>query len=1112
MEIKVLVYVETASLAAGKPPEYVVRPLFFDGPEAKSTFLQSALNKLMHHLRENLVELGKAQRHDALAAWTYCPELETRRCEIRLEVAKQFARLKLLLVMIPRFDRRIGFTPAFPDVWFEITADQDPEERLAEAITEHLRKAARESHGESLPELDRFSLKGHAWVSEIEFRLNPPRVREKRKDSNFAFLGAAETVDGESELYRVGRCLNHQYPHDLNRAELRDREVDELTRLLQSDDRRPVLLLGTRQAGKTSILHEYVFRHVKRLIKPHHDKQAVWLLSPQRLISGMSYVGQWETRFHAIITYAALRDQVLYFDDLLGLFQAGVTSQSTLSVAALLKTVLERRNVRVIGEMTPEAFRVLREKDRSFADAFHVIRINELLADDNLRVLFSQQRRLETRHRCRFSIDALPAVVDLQRRYARDVAFPGKAAIFLKRLAVKIEGEAHSESTVDSTVTPTLITRDRVLDAFHQQTGLPRSFLDEQQTLSSDHVAQKLRERFVGQPDAVKAAVEIIAIARARLNDPSRPIASLLLLGPTGVGKTEFAKSLAAYLFGHSDRLLRFDMNEYVSPNAVPQLVGTFAQPEGLLTAAVRRQPFAVILFDEIEKGHPDVFDLLLQVLGEGRLTDARGRTTDFSNTIIVLTSNLGTQRSESGLGFGNTVAAESGVSVRAAENFFRPEFFNRLDRVIPFNRLSREDMQVIARHLMSDVLQRDGLVRRQCVLNTSTAAVDWVIDQGYNPVLGARALKRAIERELTRPIATFLAGYSASTQETAEENTDGADEHSTEANDLMLIDIDRADRGLSVAVRILSQGANKKSSRNDAEPDVLATIAASQRAIDFLTRKISELKPLSHYDSGKISAEQTRYLLVQDELPRLKTWVEELLAAHEAAQNLGRMGGVMKSGRPHMKQEIIRRRGPSHGDIVSRAAADDEIDDFLETRFDGPTRDVDLSCEPQALLARCRWVVAIARTTQSELDQSVRVRLQSLDPSASSGVKKLAERLVETWNDELALEATLEQANEAGHGQRIQLRGALARHYASAVAGFHVLRSTASASPALVSVQVDDEDVLDVIVRTYEFSGENRVKPHPAVDPEDPFPTAEHLRQEAWKALPEHVDFKFET
>lgn len=1114
MEIKVPVYVETASLVAGKPPEYVVRPLFFDGPEAKSTFLQSALNKLTHRLRENLVELGKVQRHDTLAAWTFCPELETKRCEIRLEVAKQFARLKLLLVMIPEFDRRIGFTPAFPDVWFEITADQNPEERLTEAITEHLRRASRESHGESLPELERFSLKGNAWVSEIEFRLNPPRVREKKKDSLFAFLGASETVDGESELYRVGRCLNHQYPQDLNRVELREREVDELTRLLQADDRRPVLLLGARQVGKTSILHEYVFRHVKRIVNPHRDQQAVWLLSPQRLISGMSYVGQWETRFHAIVKHASLRDLVLYFDDLLGLFEAGVTSQSTLSEAALLKTALERRHVRVIGEMTPEAFRVLREKDRSFADAFHVIRISELSADDNLRVLFSQQRQLETRHRCRFAIDALPAVIDLQRRYARDVAFPGKAANFLKRLAVRVEGEVQPDASSDKAGTPAVISRERVLDAFHQQTGLPRSFLDQQQTLASDHVAQKLRERFVGQPDAVKAAVEIIAIARARLNDPTRPIASLLLLGPTGVGKTEFAKSLASYLFGHAERLMRFDMNEYVSPNAVPQLVGTFAQPEGLLTAAVRRQPFAVILFDEIEKGHPDIFDLLLQVLGEGRLTDARGRTTDFSNTIIVLTSNLGTQRSESGLGFGSAVAAESGVSVRAAENFFRPEFFNRLDRVIPFERLSRDDMQVIVRHLMSDVLHRDGLVRRQCVLNTSTAAVDWVIDQGYNPVLGARALKRAIERELTRPIATFLAGYSATTQQITEKSDNPLDEQSAMARDLMLIDIDRADRGLSVAVRILNQTAKTKGLVRHAESDFAATLAAAQKTIEFLGRKIAELKPASHYGSGRISAEQTRYLLVQDELPRLKTWVEELLAAHDAAQKVGRMGGVMKSGRSHVKQEIIRRRGPSHGDIVGRAAADDEIDDFLETRFDGPSRDVDLTQEPQGLLSRCRWVVAVALTEQSELDQAACVCIRSADPTASAGITKLVERLLATWTDELALEATLDPDYATGHNQRIHLRGALAKHYASVEAGFHVLRSALSASPKLLSVQLEGEEIPNVIVRTLELSEENPSKKNLVTHHHaESFPTVETLRQEAWEALPEleNCNLKFD-
>jgi len=1031
-----------------------------------------------------LVELGKIPRHDALAAWTYCPNAETRRCEIRVEVAGHSARLKLLLVMMKQFDRIVAFTPAFSDVWFEILPDQNPEARLTEALTDHLRKLVKDGGDDQVASLDQYSLKGNAWVSEIEFRLNPPRVREKQMNSLFALLGTAEVVDGESELYRVGRCLNHLYPHDLSRVRLREHEVEELSRLLKSDDRRPVILLGPRQVGKTAILHEYVFRHVKLVGNPHRDKQAVWLLSPQRLISGMSYVGQWETRFHAITKHAAARDLVLYFDDLLGLFQAGVTSQSTLSVAALLKTVLERRQVRVIAEMTPEAFRILREKDRGFADAFHVIRIEELLGDANLRVLFGLQRQLEIRHRCRFAIDALPAVVDLQRRYARDIAFPGKAAAFLHRLAVKIEGETPATETADSTssgagiakaIAAPVVTREQVLESFHRQSGLPRSFLDQQKTLATEDIASKLRERFVGQPDAVQAAIEIIGIARARLNDASRPIASLLLLGPTGVGKTEFAKSLAAYLFGREDRLLRFDMNEYVSPNSVPQLVGTFAQPEGLLTATVRRQPFAVLLFDEIEKGHPDVFDLLLQVLGEGRLTDARGRTTDFSNTIIVLTSNLGTQRSETGLGFGPTSAGEANAAIRAAETFFRPEFFNRLDRVIPFDRLSREDMQGIARHLMSDVLHRDGLVRRKCVLNASVAAIDWVIDQGYNPVLGARALKRAIEKELTRPIAAFLAESPATHQ----------------SMNLTLIDIDRAERGLSVAVRTLKDHVHEPAGKSESDVDVTALLDASREILERLTIRLPELKISGTFDGGQLSPEQTRYLLVQDELPQMRKWHEELTSAIKARQHSASAASGTKPGKfAPLADEFIRRRGPSRGNIVNRAAADDAIHDFLESGSDGPTRHVVLETEPASLLARCRWVHSVASMDVGRLDEFVTLTIRPLDPTDGKQVERYTQRLVDTWTDEFGLETFVESSDQS---TMIRVKGVLAATYAHIECGFHAMIGSDTQALKLFCVQTVGKQIPERIVRRVSLTDR---------EPANHWPSVEDLRQAAWEMM----------
>jgi hypothetical protein len=394
--------------------------------------------------------------------------------------------------------------------------------------------------------------------------------------------------------------------------------------------------------------------------------------------------------------------------------------------------------------MTPEAYRILRERDRAFADLYHVLPVAEPGEGENLHIQVSVMRRLEERHRCKFDLAVLPAALDLQRRYVRGVAFPGKAAAFLGRLAVKYAGKA--------------VTRAHVLEEFHARSGLAVSFLDQRTKLDRQEVCDALSAQVVGQLEAVDAAADVVSLAKARLNDPGRPLASFLFLGPTGVGKTQAAKALAAYLFGDADRLVRFDMNEYVEPGSAARLVGTFANPEGFLTSAVSRRPFAVVLLDEIEKAHPDVFDLLLQVLGEGRLTDALGRLVDFGNTILVLTSNLGVREAESRLGFRAEDGAQRAAYVQAAERFFRPEFFNRLDRVVPFRRLGRDEVRQIARGLIQDVFQREGLLRRKCLLRVEEAALDRVVEVGHDPMLGARALKRAVENHLTRPVADRLA------------------------------------------------------------------------------------------------------------------------------------------------------------------------------------------------------------------------------------------------------------------------------------------------------------------------------------------------------------------
>jgi ATP-dependent Clp protease ATP-binding subunit ClpA len=329
-------------------------------------------------------------------------------------------------------------------------------------------------------------------------------------------VGGNEPADGAAELRRVGRCLDWLYPDELERAVLREPETAELERLLDSHERRPILLVGPRQVGKTAILQETVFRRVAERKRVYVQSGNVWLISPQRLISGMSYVGQWEGRLLAILRHARKRDHVLYFDDLIGLFLAGVTSQSSLNAAMVLKPYLEDREVRVLGEITPEALRVLRERDRGFADLFHILPVREPTDAENLRTLITVQRRLEGKHECNFGLDVLPAVIDVARRYERAASFPGKAASALTRLAVKIAASTQeSAANVEAIASKRpALTRDHVLADVAARSGLSLAFLDPKLRLDRDDVRDQLKGQVVGQPESAEALADVVSIAR----------------------------------------------------------------------------------------------------------------------------------------------------------------------------------------------------------------------------------------------------------------------------------------------------------------------------------------------------------------------------------------------------------------------------------------------------------------------------------------------------------------------------------------------------------------------------------------------------------------------
>ena len=726
LEIPVLV-----TQQAGPDPFYLARPLFHTEPEVGGKLLDKVLSRLAADLRKTLNAVSQERRLEQFAHLGYCPNLYDKTFRFTFHYKKRTIKGEFLVVVLPDKEPRVAFFPQLK-LWFQLPRGAELRARSAEVLDQYF------GRGQGTGAGDEFT--NSHWITEVELHYRvPDKPSSETGKEQMMILGGRPVQAGWLELENVGRNLDDLYPHELGRCLCRERQADKLERTLKVS-KAPQLVVGPRKVGKTALIHEMVRRYRE---KKGNVQRRFWLLSPQRLISGMSYVGQWESRLMTILKHASEKDLVLVFSDLLGLFSAGVTRDSNLCVADVLKPFLQRKQVQILGECTEQGLAVLRERDRGFADLFTVTRLEETTAAETLEVVLEEVRESERTHGCQFELEAVISALDIQKRYVRDSSFPGKGASFLRKVAARNRYQ--------------FINAMSVLEYFQHSSGMSLRMLDDQVKLERGKVLESLREQVLGQEAAVEASTDAVMMAKTRLADPTRPIASLLFVGPTGVGKTECAKALARYLFGDEDRLLRFDMNEYVSPYSATRLVGTFHQPDGLLTAAVRRRPFCVILLDEIEKAHHEVFNLLLQVLGDGRLTDARGRTVDFTQTIVILTSNLGVAEASKPIGLRSKEAEEGLTYYRAVESFFPPEFFNRLDKVVPFARLSREDTSQLARGLLNKVLAREGLVRRQCILEVSPQAMEAIVDLGYHPLLGARALKRALEKKISAPVSARL-------------------------------------------------------------------------------------------------------------------------------------------------------------------------------------------------------------------------------------------------------------------------------------------------------------------------------------------------------------------
>ncbi len=566
----------------------------------------------------------------------------------------------------------------------------------------------------------------------------------------------AETETGDAKRTVLQKVASLLKAKKLEPAFEVEDAVQQIAEALTAKPPQSVLLIGPSGVGKTAVVREVVRRACDFAL----GATPFYQTSGARIVAGQTGFGMWEERCQELIKDATRKRAILHLGPLVELMEVGKSEHNHSGIATFLRPALARGELLGIAECTPEQLPLLEKQDPQLLDVFRHVNVEE---PDTIRGRAILKRFAEGQRRRSLEVEALGALDRLHRRYATYSAYPGRPLRFLENLLR--DGPRR-----------TPITEDEIHHGFTRETGLPRSLIDPAVALDLAETHRWFSGRVIGQSGAVDLVVDLLATIKAGLTRPNRPIASLLFIGPTGVGKTEMAKALAEFLFGSRERLTRFDMSEFADPVSVRRLIGGAFGSEGLLTARVREQPFSVLLLDEVEKADGSFFDLLLQALGEARLTDAGGRLADFRNTVVILTSNLGAESYRTGsTGFAGAALTSAEAQehfTRAVEQFLRPEMFNRLDRVVPFAPLSSDVVRSIADREWHKVRQRDGIRFRGIQVNTDPALLDHLAAIGFDPRYGARPLKRAIERETIAPLARQFNRFTSDTALSVEVGT----------------------------------------------------------------------------------------------------------------------------------------------------------------------------------------------------------------------------------------------------------------------------------------------------------------------------------------------------
>jgi ATP-dependent Clp protease ATP-binding subunit ClpC len=538
-------------------------------------------------------------------------------------------------------------------------------------------------------------------------------------------------------------------------------EIERVVQILGRRTKNNPILIGEPGVGKTAIAEGLALKISLGEVPEHLLTKRVVILEMGSLVAGTKYRGEFEERLKKVIDEVRNdKNIILVIDEIHTIIGAGA-SEGSVDAANILKPMLTRGEMQVIGATTLNEYRKHFEKDAALARRFQPVRVEEPSVEETIEILRGLRERYEDHHKLLITDEALIAAAKLSARYISDRFLPDKAIDLIDEAGSRVRFHAQGKSNP-------LVTEEDVAQVLALWTGIPTQKLTETETHRLINLEHVLHERVIGQTDAVKSIARSIRRARVGLKNPNRPIGCFMFSGPTGVGKTELAKALAEFFYGKADALIRVDMSEYMEKHSVARMTGSPPgyigfDEGGQLAEQVRRKPHSVILFDEIEKAHPDVFNIMLQIFEDGHLTDSKGRKVDFKNTIIILTSNVGSRaigKGGSGLGFstGNSEANLTHIKNKIMDEMktqFRPEFLNRLDEIIVFHPLSKPEIRQIVDIMLSEL--QDRLKEVGYNLTVSDTLKDKLCEDGYSPTYGARPLRRAIQNQLEDPLAEAL-------------------------------------------------------------------------------------------------------------------------------------------------------------------------------------------------------------------------------------------------------------------------------------------------------------------------------------------------------------------